>query len=526
MRGATAIARALFTAVTALSGWRRRGLALALGAVAAAAMPPLPAVFLLIPAMTGLLWLVFARPSPRPAFAVGWWFGLGHYSVGLYWLANAFLVKAERLGWMAPFAVLAMAAVLALFPACVAFLVARLGRRSPWQGRVLVFAALWTAFEWLRSWIFTGFPWNPVGSAWAFSDAMIQSTAVAGVYGLGLLTVAAAAMPAALAGGRGGLRPVLAVYLILGVVWAGGAWRLSGADAGTVEGVRLRLVQPNTDQRLKWRREWRQHNFREQIAMSAAPAVSDTPPTHVLWAETAATFFLANDAPRRAAIARGVPPGGLIITGAPRTTPTRETPYRVWNSLHAIDGKGDVVATYDKFHLVPFGEYLPAPLRGIPGLSKMTAGGTDFSAGPGPRTLTLKGLPPVSPLICYEVIFPARVVDPAHRPEWILNLTNDAWYGLSAGPHQHFAAARLRAVEEGLPLVRVANTGISGIIDGYGRVTVELGLAEQGVLDGDLPRALAATPYARWGNGVVLLLVLAAAAGLWWPRSRATVELE
>lgn len=254
--------------------------------------------------------------------------------------------------------------------------------------------------------------------------------------------------------------------------------------------------------------------------MSASPPASGAAlPTHVIWAETAATYFLANKAGPRQAIAAVTPKGGLTLTGAPRTTPKRESVYKVWNSLHGIDEKASIVGTYDKSHLVPFGEYMP--LRNVLGLDKLTAGATDFSAGQGPRTLRLKGLPPVSPLICYEVIFPGQVVDPKDRPQWLLNVTNDGWYGVSSGPYQHFAAARLRAVEEGLPLVRVANTGISGVIDGYGRVVAKLGLARKGILDSDLPRALGPTPYGRLGNWIVGLLVLmVAGAGFLMTTSR------
>jgi apolipoprotein N-acyltransferase len=209
-----------------------------------------------------------------------------------------------------------------------------------------------------------------------------------------------------------------------------------------------------------------------------------------------------------------VPPGGVLITGAPRTDPAPLEARHVWNSLAVIDRAGTLVGTYDKFHLVPFGEYVP--LRGVLPIDKITPGNVDFSAGPGPQTLVLPGLPAVGPLICYEVIFPAAVVDAAHRPAWLLNLTNDAWYGRSSGPYQHFAIARTRAVEEGLPLVRSANNGISGVVDPYGRVTAQLGLDAVGVLDAALPKPIEPTLYARFGDllyaamlGAALLAVIA-----------------
>jgi apolipoprotein N-acyltransferase len=501
-------------------GWRRWALAFLLGVLGAGAMAPVHAVFLLVPAMMGLIWLTFAKSCLRGAFAAGWWFGLGHFAAGFYWVANALFVHPDRFGWMAPFAVFALAGLMAVFTATSVVASRAFGRHSSGVGRVLVFAAMWVFFEWMRSWMFTGFPWNLIGSIWTFSDAMIQSVALAGVYGLGLLSIIVAGMPAILAGKDGWrangnpFRPISVAALALVVVWAGGAFRLSEASNEIVPGVVLRLVQPNIDQKLKWKPGHRQKNFKEQIRMSGAAQGPGLPvPTHVFWAETAATYSIDKDLASRKAIARSTPKGGLTITGAPRTVRRGDDIYRVWNSMHGIDEAGNVVGTYDKFHLVPFGEY--TPLRKIFKFPKITAGATDFSAGPGPRTLRLKGLPPVSPLICYEVIFPSQVVDRQDRPEWLLNLTNDGWYGASSGPYQHFDAARLRAVEEGLPLVRVANTGISGVIDGYGRVVSRLALGTKGTLDSVLPRSLKPTPYGRLGNWLVIFLIfIIAGAGI------------
>lgn len=495
------------------SGLRRTALVFLLGVLATGAMPPLHGVFLLIPALTGFLWLLFSLNTRRSAFFLGWWFGLGHFASGLYWIANALLVQAEQYGAFAPFAVLGLAALLAIFTGLVGLATYMIGKRSSSMGRVLLFAALWTLFEWVRSWIFTGFPWNLMGSVWTFSDAMIQPTAWVSVYGLSLLTVFCAALPATLAHyaeWRMKGNPLMAVSLAaigLILIWAGGTYRLSTASDVAVPDVRLRLVQPNIEQRLKWKHEYRQPNLEEQARMGAQPpANGEKPPTHIIWAETAATFFLTHDNPRRQIIARATPENGLTITGAPRAMPRTADKYRVWNSLHAIDASAEIVGTFDKFHLVPFGEYMP--FRNLIGLNKLTAGTTDFSPGEGPKTLMLKGLPPVSPLICYEVIFPAQVANKGERPEWLLNLTNDGWYGVSSGPYQHFAAARLRAVEEGLPLVRVANTGISGVIDGYGRIVAKLGLSEKNILDSHLPKALPQTLYGRYGNPIPLTIIV------------------
>lgn len=497
------------------SWWRRAGVAFVLGVLAVGAMAPYYLVFLLVPAFVGLNWLIGSAPGVRAAAASGWWFGLGYFVCGLYWVANALVISLEKFSgpvMLAPYpAVLALAAGLALYPALACALVWRLGQGLSAVGRVLVLAAVWTAVEWLRGSTLTGFPWNPVGATWAFSDQMIQSTALIGTYGLGLLTVACAAMPGVLATG-GGKKPVLVAVAVIAAVWAGGAYRLSGATVETVDGVRLRLVQPNIAQRDKWRPELRRENLIEQIRMSTAAPADGPAPTHVIWSETAATYALDHDKGARNVLAQAVPAGGLLLTGAPRSTPPGASERQVWNSLHALDGGGNIVATYDKQHLVPFGEYMP--LKSWFGIGKLTEGATDFTPGPGPMSIGLDGLPAFSPLICYEVIFTGRVVNKSMRPEWLLNVTNDGWYGDSTGPYQHFDQARLRAVEEGLPLVRVANTGISAIIDGYGRILGKLELGHKGVLDGPLPQPLKdPTPYGRFADLAVWTLVLMALGG-------------
>ncbi len=493
-------------------GLRSRGMAVFFGVLATAALPPLQLVPLLVPALTGLIWLIGAASSRRAAFAIGWWFGVGHFASGLYWISIALLVDAARFAWMIPFTVFGLSAFFALFTGFATWVAVVVS--PPGVGRVLALAAAWTFQEWLRSWLLTGFPWNLLATVWVPVDSVLQSAALFGPYGLGLLTVWAAASPSLLTQPGISSRwriwlgtglPVT-LFLLLAIV---GTIRLGNADDNRVEGVRLRLVQPAIPQQLKWQDDMRERHLAAHLALSATPATP--PPTHVIWSETAVPFFLASDTPARELVASVAPEGGLVITGAPRGGREPDGLAHVWNSLLAIDRNARVVGSYDKFHLVPFGEYVP--FRGLIGLSKITAGRVDFSSGPGPRTLQLPGLPPVSPLICYEIIFPGDVVAAGDRPAWILNLTNDGWFGHSAGPYQHFAAARLRAVEEGLPVVRVANTGISGVIDGYGRVTARLGLGVAGYLDADLPIALPAPMFARFGNLLTAGFILLASGG-------------
>ncbi len=496
-------------ALAGLTGWRRHGVAALCGVTAAAALPPLNLVPLLVPAFTALLWLLDGARRPRHAALIGWTFGFGHMAAGLYWVGIAFLVDAARFGLIMPFAVAGLAAGMAIFPALAVYAVAATGWRGP--ARVVLLATAWLLLEWLRSWILTGFPWNLMGTVWSAVPDMLQLAALTGVWGLSLLTVLAAAAPAVLAErrGRGGRVFVAAVFGLVGLVWAGGALRLAAAPApGTavVPDVRLRLVQASIPQALKWQPEMRRRNIDQQRQLSLRPGPA--PVTHVIWPETAVSYLLDQDPDLRRVLAEIVPPDGLLITGTPRgSEDTGE--FRLWNSLQALDSRGEIVATYDKHHLVPFGEY--TPLRRVLGALKLTVGSTDFSAGPGPATLALPGLPAVSPLICYEAIFPGQVVAPGARPGWLLNVTNDGWFGNSSGPYQHFASARLRAVEEGLPLIRAANSGISAVVDPYGRVLGRLGFNQVGVLDTALPTPISrGTPYALLGNWVVAVLILTA----------------
>lgn len=503
--------------LAALSGWKRRGLAVALGVAAATALPPvhlLPALWVAFP---GLLWLLDGTRSRWGAFGAGWWFGLGHFSVGIYWIAHALLVEPEKFGWMIPFATLGLGGVLACFTGAATLLARMSGVRG--AGRVPMLAATWTLLEWARSWVLTGFPWNPIGSVWDPLLPMLQFGAVAGVFGLSWFTVVVAALPA-LAGDAPPRRVKVAALakaaLFPLALYAWGAARLADAPTTFVDGVTLRLVQANIGQSHKWKDELRQAHFDAHLDLSRSPGLDGV--TAVVWPETAAAYFLDTDDRRRVQASTAAPPGGWLLAGAPRVA--RE-PFQVWNSLIAIGADAGLAGLYDKVHLVPFGEYVP--LRGmLP--EALNIGGTDFSPGPGLRTMELAGLPPFSPLICYEAIFPGAVVGRDQpRPAWLLNVTNDAWFGLSAGPYQHLASARMRAIEEGLPLVRVANTGISAVFDGMGRPVARLGLGERGIVDAPLPRAPdGLTPFGRWGNLVPLLLAAASAiAGLVLGRVRA-----
>jgi apolipoprotein N-acyltransferase len=497
-------------------GWRARWrsrprlAALVLGALAALTLAPFHLYPLLL-AFAGLVDLLRRSASRRQALVVGWCFGFGYFLLGLYWIAIAFFTDAERFGALAVPAVVLLCAYLACFPALAAWLTVLHRWQSP-LASALVLALAWTAMEALRGLLFGGFPWNLIGYAFAGSGAISQLAALVGVQGLSLLAVTLGALPAAYLerGRESGWQPLAAALALVIVVWTGGALRLADAGPQPDAGVHLRLVQANIEQQQKWQPEARARAFERHLELSAWDADGVT---HVIWPESASPYPLEREPLAREMIAHAVPPDGLLLTGGERFDLGSEPP-RAWNSLFVLDGDGAIRARYDKGDLVPFGEFLP--LRGVLGrigLDKLTHGTIDFQAGAGRQTIELPGLPPFSPLICYEAILSGNVVDPADRPDWLLNVTNDAWFGRSTGPYQHFAMARMRTIEEGLPLVRSANSGISAVIDPFGRIEAELGLGETGALDAALPRPLPGlTPFAR--TGPVIALVPAALIAL------------
>ena len=517
-----AVGERLFNSIRGLAGWRRQLAAAIAGATASLALPPIHWVICLWPSLALLIVLLGGCRRPRVAAMTGWSFGFGYFLAGLYWVGISFFVDAEKHAMVMPLAIAGLAALLALFTSFGTYLTA-LTRTTGWR-RVLIFSACWLLADWLRSWVFSGFPWNFLGTAWVFSDAMLQSVALGGVWLLTAMTVMAAASSALLvernvAQGRSGRILLTVVHLLLVAAWLGGTWRLAAAPGPLdriVEGERLRIVQPAIAQELKWVSELRKEHVLEQMRLTLSDGYDEI--TQVIWAETAVPYLLSSDEGLRKALGEVVPRDGYLFTGAPRGEGRGED-RRLWNSLHVLDKSGGLVATFDKFHLVPFGEYDPLGKFLPAGIRVATA--ADFQSGDGIQTWQLNGLPPVSPLICYEIIFPGAVTSPSGpRPEWILNVTNDAWFGNSTGPYQHFANARLRAAEEGIPVVRVANTGISAVIDPYGRIVQTLGLGDRGVLDSPLPKALEGrTPFATIGNlAVCILIALIVLPALLMPR--------
>ncbi len=498
-------ADALAGRLAALPWGRRHAVAAILGAVATLALPPIYLMPVLYPAFAGLVWLLPRGLGWVHAFFTGWWFGMGFFVSSLYWIGFAPYTLSASLWWAVPIAMILLPMGLSIFHGVATMAASRWGGGHLRRALALTLALGIT--EWLRGHIFTGLPWNLAGYGWVGSDAMAQAASVFGMYGVTVLAVASATLAAGVARGSPRRRmAALAVAIALPLVaWAGGAVRLAAAPeqgADNVPGVGLRIVQANIPQKKKWEPELFARNFSMHRELSA----KDRPDwiTHVIWPETAVVIDLTRFPDWAEAAAAIVPPGGLLLTGTLRRAVNQQ---QIWNSMVAVDGQGNITEVFDKFHLVPFGEYMP--LRSILPFKKLTQGSMDFSAGPGPRTLQLKGIPPVGPLICYEVIFPGEVVDPANRPEWLLNFTNDAWYGQTAGPHQHMAISRMRTIEEGLPLIRSANTGISAVFDAYGREIARLDLNTQGVLDVELPRPAATlTLYGQFGDIITMFLIV------------------
>jgi apolipoprotein N-acyltransferase len=473
----------------------------AAGALAALAFAPLH----LWPLLAGFAVLAhqLRRPvSPRHAFLLGWSFAFAHHLVGLYWIAIAFFTDARTFGPLAFPAVTLLCAALAIFPGLATLAVARSGVKKP-VGLALLLAVGWTAAEVARSWFF---PWNLIGYAWV-GTPVAQLGAVIGVHGLSLIAVALGALPATLARATDdrSWRPLAIGLVLLALLWAGGAWRLGNVATESVDDVQIRIVQANVAQHHKWQPELRARWFQRHIDLSAA---GGTPADVIVWPESATPYDLDREPLVRQRIAEVASEWGVVISGGERFDFENEPP-RAWNSLFVIDRSGRLVEQYDKHNLVPFGEFLPfRPVLGRLGLGKLAGGSVDFQPGPGPVVLDLEGVPPFSPLICYEAIFSGGVVPDEGRPDWLLNITNDAWFGTSSGPYQHLAMARMRTIEEGLPLVRSANTGISAVIDPLGRVEQRLALGEMGTLDVALPAALPPTLFARFGHLGALLLSL------------------
>lgn len=486
-----------------LQSLARLVIVVAAGASLVLALPPysiLPLALISFAVLT----LLLRDKSPLKALGLGYLFGLGQFVPGLFWITESFQVESDRFGWLALPAVFGLATLLSVFPALACGLAARMARfgLSP----ALSLATSWTATEWLRGHVLTGFPWNLAAYTLADWTVPAQVASLVGSYGLGFLLVLCASL-AGLFFSRADrhlrwLRLTGVAAIVVGVVGFG-ALRIVLSDPPTERGPQIRAVQPNIAQSAKWDEATRKANILRLLYLSARTGDFDL----LLWPETAWPGFLAEDVGARVMLSWLLSETGVLLTGSPEREETEAgTVYR--NAVLAIAPDGAVLTRYAKHRLVPFGEYIP--WRSVLPFRRLVESLGDFTPGPGPRSLAFGPHPYAGVAICYEAIFPGHVVDDAIRPDWIFNATNDAWFGTSIGPWQHLASARMRAVEEGLPLVRAANTGISVVVDAYGRTIAMLELDTSGTIDTRLPRRLPPTPYARFGDRTALALIILA----------------
>ena len=500
-------------------GWRRVLLLLVAGALAALSVPPLfvlPALFVALPI---LVWCLDGAERVRglrrlfsPAFLVGFWFGLGYFTAGLHWLGTAFLQEGGPFVLLMPLGVVGLAAVLALFWAsgtAIAHLMWSSGAI-----RIVTLATCLAAAEWLRGHLFTGFPFNLVGYALTANDEMMQLASVIGVYGLTFVALLIGSTPALIwpADERGLVARLLPFFLAMTAI-AGqvgyGSWRLGATEVVERDDMKVRLVQPVILAHTDWALGDPAHIIDRLTSLSETRLTPADPGlvgvTHLVWPESVFPFFLTRQPEALARIARMLPPGVTLLTGAPREqlgpdgAPLGDNPG--FNSILAIDHQGEIVGSYDKSHLVPFGEYLPfADFWRLFGIRQFVPGSSGWAPGDGRRLMNPAGMPAFLALICYEAVFPGNIGE-VERAEFILNLTNDAWFDGSVGPSQHAHHARLRSVETGLPMLRAANTGATLVVDPLGRITARLAEGEVALLDTRVAERLEGpTPYVRFGD--------------------------
>ncbi|MDE2385688.1 MAG: apolipoprotein N-acyltransferase [Alphaproteobacteria bacterium] len=491
-----------------LRRWPGLGL-FGLGALSAAGLPPVGAwwvLFITVPLALTLLGEAQARPFWRGA-VLGWCLGFGYFLAALHWIGFAFLVDAARDLWMMPIALGGLAAFLALFWAVAALAAVQMAKRG--LALWLAAPASFSVLEWLRGHLFTGFPWAVFGQVVDGMGGVAQAAALVGMTGLTLFLWL---WPASLLGLRSAAKAeraaAAALLLTLPALYAWGEWRLAQNPTAYQPGIMLRLVQPNISQNDKWREGNARTIYDQLLSLTAAPPSTGQPVTHIIWPESSVPFLIDESEKGRAELARVLQPGQTLLAGAVRrSAPTDDAQY--FTSILIINGKAEVLGHYDKWHLVPGGEFLPLAWALEPlGLRKVVSLPESFTAGPGPSTLPVPGAGNAGMSICYEAIFPGAVADPAKRPDWLVNVTNDGWFGKSAGPYQHLAQLRLRAIELGLPAARAANTGISAVIDSFGRVTFASEIGTTGAFDLALPQSTLPPLYSKESDYIPLIVLV------------------
>ncbi|MEY8883335.1 apolipoprotein N-acyltransferase [Donghicola sp. XS_ASV15] len=485
-------------------GW---GAPLVSGAVAAMGQAPFDFLPALIAGFVAAFWWWSRCASPKQAAKFGWLFGTGYFAVTLSWIVEPFLIEPEVFGWMAPFALIFMAGGLALFWALAGYVARQLG------GHPVAYAGMLALVELLRAYVLTGFPWA-LASQGLVDWGAYQAAAWIGPHGVNLVFLTVCASVPLVARRRWVAVPVAAA------LGGGTFWPIPVQDISENAPI-VRMIQPNAVQSQKWTDDNIRKFFDRQVAFTAAPA--EAPPDFVVWPETSVPFLLEYAGPALGHVAQQAG-GADIVLGIQRRGEANDW----YNSAALVLPDGEISEIYDKYHLVPFGEYLPFQKFfdrfGLTGLAAMGVGG--YSAGDGPHLVDVPQIGQVLPLICYEAIFPQNVFSAPERPALLVHLTNDAWFGNFSGPYQHLAIARMRAIESGIPVVRAANTGISAVIDSYGNVTGLLGLNTAGYLDRPLPPVRKATIYSHIGDWCALLLILGVVATAFQFRGPFSVDAE
>lgn len=481
------------------------------GAFMALAFAPINFPLALIISFPVFYFLLEKSETKKKSFWIGFSFGFGHFLAGIYWISISLLVDEDQFGWLIPLALTIIPGILAtyigLFSISYKFLINRFGINET-CGRIILFALVWLIFEILRSNLLSGFPWNLIGYAWLFDVHFAQLASVFGIYGLSLLAVLTALFPVSIFQKKITRTDkiyiaAVAIFLCINLVFAN--FYIDDSKIITDSKSKLRLVQANIKQEIKWDEEQKYKDFFRQIELSDAKNSKDV--KAIIWSETSVPYIIDDNPMLLMKLARAVPENGLLITGG-----LRLEQKKVWNSIFAINENG-VSQHYDKHHLVPFGEFVPLHkflsflfLDSV--VDQITGGGSGFSSGEGPKTLITDSFS-FSPLVCYESIFSSEAVNTDHYPDLLLNLTNDAWFGNSSGPYQHFNMARMRAIEYGTPLIRVANTGISALVDPFGRVIKRINLNQQGAIDVKLMKNSSRTIYGNYRFLPLILLILA-----------------
>ena len=435
----------------------------------------------------------------KQAAKIGYVFGFGFFCGGFYWIANALLVDFVTFGWLYPFALVAPGAFFALFLILPFMVWHFLKNTTPWC-KILSFASIIVLMEYVRCFLLTGFAWNMIGTMFGFSDILLQSASIVGTYGLSfLMTIMVLCLYAGIQ--KKYISAVAVFLLISALMTAFGMYRLKNDDKPS--DIAVRIVQPSIAQTLKWDQESLEDNLMDYINLSRKDGAENV--RFVLWGETATAFNPADSAYYQMLIKKAVPKNGYLMTGLLRYDEQNDALY---NSMSVIDDEGQTVAFYDKNHLVPFGEYIPFRKFLPSWVSPIANQMADFAQGEKYKTIELTGLPKFGALICYEVIFPDEVINRRDKPQFLIVLSNDGWYGKSFGPYQHLLAAKMRAIEEGVTIVRAANNGISAVINPFGQIKTFLGLNERGVLDVNLPQKLSvSTIYAHIGGNAIAIVM-------------------